>query len=351
MNRVKQKLTDFLAAYPKVTIGLSDLERAFQGEQIDYERFANLILDFENEKSLEAVRAHGRNGKPLSLAYQYRIHKRLLTGAYSRELHQWSQKLHPAINLDGYYSLGQNQWQEDLPYIGLVDAYLKRERFPARQAPAPERSYELVQDEKWITDRGGQALLERLGVWDQLKIVPVSDPLMLAVNLSIVPDNKKHMHLIVENKTTFQGLLPVLAQLPFSTLIYGCGRKIVGNLGMLPFQYPAQHAEHELYYFGDLDLEGILIWYDLRARFGGVRLALPFYKACLEKEPSKGKLNHRLNEQALRAFTDCFSENESDRINAMLHTGGYIPQETLRSEDLIRIGREALWSGNCSQSN
>lgn len=55
MMRYKQKLIDFLCTFPKVTVGLSDLERAFQGEQIDYETFAGIVLELENEGSLGAV--------------------------------------------------------------------------------------------------------------------------------------------------------------------------------------------------------------------------------------------------------------------------------------------------------
>ena len=192
--------------------------------------------------------------------------------------------------------------------------------------------------------------MERLGIWEQLQIVPVSDPLMLAVNPSIGFSSKNHLHLIVENKSTFQGLVPELPGMAFSSLILGYGRKIVGNLGMLSLQYPVQSAEHELYYFGDLDLEGILIWYDLHLKFG-VELALPFYQACLEKPPARGKQNHRLNEEALRAFTRCFNKEESNQIITMLGDGCYIPQETLKSEELVRIGREAAWSRNGCQSN
>ncbi|EOS55016.1 Wadjet anti-phage system protein JetD domain-containing protein [Paenibacillus barengoltzii] len=350
MMRYKQKLIDFLCTFPKVTVGLSDLERAFQGEQIDYETFAGIVLELENEGSLGAVNSHGRNGKPLSLAYHYRIHKRLLQEEYVRELHQWSSRLHPDISLDIYYGLSPDIWRADLPYIEQIDAYLKRGSRPTRQAPAPERSYELVRDEKWITDHGGQALLERLGIWEQLQIVPVSDPLMLAVNPSIRFASKKHLHLIVENKSTFQGLVPELPGMAFSSLILGYGRKIVGNLGMLRLQYPVQSAEHEIYYFGDLDLEGILIWYDLHVKFG-VELALPFYQACLKKPPARGKQNHRLNEEALRAFTRRFNKEESNQIIAMLGEGCYIPQETLKSEELIRVGREAVWSQKGCQSN
>ncbi|MCA1292776.1 DUF2220 domain-containing protein [Paenibacillus sp. alder61] len=350
MMRYKQKLIDFLCTFSKVMISLSELEQAFQGEQIDYETFAGIVMELENEGSLEAVKSHGRNGKPLSLAYHYRINKRLLQGEYVRELHQWSTRLHPDISLDAYYRLSPDIWRADLPYIEQIDAYLKRGSRPTRQAPAPERSYELVQDEKWITDHGGQALLERLGIWEQLQIVPVSDPLMLAVNPSIGFTSKNHLHLIVENKSTFQGLVPELPGMAFSSLILGYGRKIVGNLGMLSLQYPVQSADHELYYFGDIDLEGIMIWYDLHVKFG-VKLALPFYLACLDKPSARGKQNHRLNEEALHAFISFFNQEEANRINAMLGEGCYIPQETLKSEELIRVGRETVWSQKGYQSN
>lgn len=346
----KQRLIDFLSKYPRSTIGLSELEQAFHGESLDYEMFAGIVLELENEGTLAAVKVHGRNGRPISLAYQYRVHKRLLQEGHVRELHQWSVKLHPSINLDAYYRLSQEVWRADLPYIKQIDAYLKRGVQPARQAPAPERSYEMVQNEKWITDLGGQALLERLGIWEQLKVVSVTDPLMLAVNPSINFDNLLHLHLVVENKTTFQGLVANLSELPFSSLIYGCGRKIVGNLGMLQVQYPVPHAQHEIYYFGDLDLEGILIWYDLQTRFP-IKLALPFYRACLETEPSRGKQNHRLSEKALHAFAAWFPARESEQLIDMLQAGYYIPQETLQSPDLVRIGREGDWNLIDTHSN
>jgi len=343
MERHKQLLFDFLSKFPKVTVGLSDLERAFQGEEIDYETFAGIILELEREGSLTAVKSHGRNGRPVSLAYYYRINKRLLQDDNVRELHQWGMRLHPDISLDVYYGLSPDVWRADLPYIEKIDAYLKQGSLPTRQAPAPQRSYELVQDEKWITDHGGQALLERLGLWEQLQIVSVNDPLMLAVNPSIEFTRKKHLHLIVENKTTFQGLLQELPGLAFSSLIWGCGRKITGNLGMLRLQYPVQDAEHELYYFGDIDLEGIRIWYDLHRKFG-VQLALPFYLACLVKPPAKGKENHRFSEEALRVFTSFFSTKQSEQLVSILGNGGYIPQETLTSEELVAVGRGSVWS-------
>ncbi len=343
MQECKQLLIDYICRQTRATVGLEELEQLFRGKPLEYEVFAGAVLELEREGSLEAVKAHGRNGKPLSLAYRYRVRKRTMQDEHIRSLHQWNARLHPALSLDAYYRLTPEVWEKDLPYLRQIDAYLQSNPWPSWEAPAPERSYELVRDEKWMTDGGGQALLERLGIWGKLRVIPVSDPLMLAVNPSVPMAPGLHLHLVVENKTTFQGLAAALPELPFSTLIYGCGRKIVGNLEMLRLQYPIPQAEHRIFYFGDLDREGILIWYDLQLR-NQVRLALPYYQACLRQTPSKGKEHHRVHDAAVASFASCFPEEEAARIAAMLQEGYYIPQETLPGGELIRIGRTAAWS-------
>jgi hypothetical protein len=88
-----------------------------------------------------------------------------------------------------------------------------------------------------------------------LKIIPVSDRLMFALNPRLLQE-KKQWHLIVENKTTYQGLLPALKETCFSTLIYGSGNKITGSMELFQNQYPIE-AEHIFCYFGDLDKSGI----------------------------------------------------------------------------------------------
>lgn len=342
---IKSTLVEGIRNCKKSTIDLVELERLFSGERTEYEVFAEAVLRLEQEGVIEAVKSHGRNGKPIQLAYQYRIRKYRLQEEHVKLLHKFTLKLHPLINLDAYYGLGEAVWISDMTYIERVDSYLKQSSLPTREAPAPERSFELVGDEKWITDKGGQALLERLGLWDRLLVIPVSDPLMMAVNPSIPFESERHLHLIVENKTTFQGLLGGLSETSFSTLIYGCGRKIVGNMGMFRLQYPVNSGEHQFIYFGDIDLEGILIWYDLQNKYA-VQLALPFYTACMDKPAVRGKENHRWNEMALTTFTSCLPAETAGRLEQFLRDGCYIPQETLKSEELMCIGRSAVWNSN-----
>ena len=123
------------------------------------------------------------------------------------ELHTYNQRFHTAIRLDRYYALPVEMFQQDLPFLEQLDSYLKENHLPEELVPAPERSAELVGDEKWIDERGGRELLERVQLWEFLNIIPVSDPLMMAVNVKTL-HQPSQVHLIVENKTTYQALLP-----------------------------------------------------------------------------------------------------------------------------------------------
>nr|NNM89420.1 hypothetical protein [Bacilli bacterium] len=370
---IRQILIHYLCTYSKAKINLSELEEAISiapelQPRVLEDQFAHAILAFETEGILEPVKAHGRTGKRVSLAYQYRIHKSKLQEEYFRTLHQIGATLHKELHLATYYGLHQEIFQSDLPYIKKIDAFLKTNDWPKIPAPAPERSYELVQDEKWITDRGGHAVLERLGLVEKMNMIPVSDPLMFAINPKIPSENEHQRHLIVENKTTFQALMTDLPSLPFTTVIYGSGRKIVGNLDMLPYQYPVKTSSTTLYYFGDLDREGIAIWHDLHKKFHvhhssqsedqtkerrnqgahfTLLLAIPFYRACLAKTSTPGKQNQRKHELALQAFTSQFPENDADKITSMLLQDHYIPQETLKREELVRIERNLRGTSRC----
>ena len=339
---MKDYLINYLKAYKKITIPLEDIEKRFQGKATTYEEFARTILELEQAGIVEMVKSKGRNSKVPSLAFQYRIQKGKLQQSFHQELQQYRIMLHSLIKLDAYYSLHSDQWYQDLPYIKKIDHYLCENPLPKEAVPAPERSFELVGDEKWITEKQGKECLERIALWDKLNIIPVSDPLMFATNPHAF-QNTQHHHFIVENKTTYQGLLEALSYTLFTTLIYGCGKKIVKGIEHLENQLPLKDANHTLHYFGDLDYEGISIWYSLQKRVE-TKLALPFYRACLNKRYVHGKQNQRRNDEALSAFLQHFELSEQQAITEMFDNGGYYPQEVLKTVDLQQIWRNTSWT-------
>ncbi|GAC43559.1 Wadjet anti-phage system protein JetD domain-containing protein [Paenibacillus popilliae] len=345
MKDIKEMLVDYLRSLRKATVYTEQLERAAEGMPITYEEFAAAILVLEQSGLLEEIRSGGRNPRPPHVAYRYRIHVSSLRSGLQQRLHQLRLELHPSISLDRYFMLGESVLDSDLPFIMKIDRYLQTCGLPADSAAAPERSFALVGDEKWIKEKDGQALLERMGLLDKLKLNSSPDPVMFAVNPSrgIHPGHEEsHVHLVVENKTTFLALLPALSETIFHTLIYGCGNKIVGNIDMFAQQYPAASGAHRFYYFGDIDYAGIHIWSSLSRKVPMIP-ALPFYRACLEKPAVPGKTNQWPAESALHQFGMFFASAERERMARNLTSGHYYPQETLSAQHLQQIGKEATW--------
>jgi hypothetical protein len=329
-----------LLHYKRKTISLTELEKLAAMKSPSYPDFAKKIAELEKEGILEMVKSRGRNQHSPSLAYHYKINKALLNKEYHTELQSYRLKFHPKINLDPYFSLDPAIWGRDVAYLEKIDYYLNTYGFPKEEVPAPERSFELVQDEKWLVEGKGSDVLVRIGLWEDLKILPVSDPLMFAIHPERM-EATHHLHLIVENKTTYQALLPELTSTNFTTLIYGSGNKITKSMENFHHQLPIE-GEHHFYYFGDVDQSGITIWYTLNNRTKVIP-AYPFYLACLQKNAVFGKTNQRPNEVALEKFLQFFSRNVQEKIRTVLHQGAYYPQEILKTRELQQIWREAEW--------
>jgi hypothetical protein len=339
---MREQVIQGLLKHTKKTITIEELERMNLSNTLTYEQFAQLMISLEEEGVLEMVKSKGRNTRTPSVAYTYRIQKQQLKKELHEEIKHYRLQLHPSIKLDSYFGLDPSHWKSDLSYLQSIHHYIEAYGFPDYEVPAPERSVELVGDEKWIIEGLGRELLERVGLWEMMKVIPVSDPLMFAVNSKVLT-NQTLTHLIVENKTTYQALVDALLETDFCTIIYGSGNKIIKSIEQFERQLPIFHATHTFYYFGDIDRSGMFIWERLNER-QPVKLAMPFYQACLKKPSLEGKTNQRMDEAAVEAFLAFFSEEERTKLKSILERGHYYPQEVLKTRELQDIWRQAQWN-------
>ncbi|SER90151.1 Wadjet anti-phage system protein JetD domain-containing protein [Salisediminibacterium halotolerans] len=333
MNSLLLKFKNLLSQHNKQTIQLQELEQLVSGIVTDYETFANIVLTLESEGILTMVKAPGRNQKQPALALKYRIQKQQLQAEHHEAIKQFRATCHPDIQLDAYFQHDPTVWEADLPALRNLDGYLYTYGLPAFEAPAPERSVEIMKDEKWI-ESSGACILERTGLWEKLRIHPVSDPLMLAVNPHML-FSQELTHLIVENKATYQALQPVLSETRLATLIYGAGNKITKSIEHLERQLSAFEKKHTIYYFGDMDYEGIAIWH--RIQYRGAVPAVPFYNACLLKPALTGKTHQRPALEAVAAFTSYLEPDDAAALEAALSAGQYYPQEILSTQQLQEV--------------
>jgi hypothetical protein len=345
MSEIQHKLIKILQSTNRAKIWIEELEKTFEGYLITYEQFAEAVLALEQSTVLTEIKSAGRRARRPSLANRYRINHSTINSEHKQRIHNFRLELHPLISLDRYFSEGELRFYSDLPNLQKIHRYLLDNGLPTDFSSPEERSFALVGDEKWITEKNGRAMLERIGLWEKLRIEFSYEPLMMGINTTVLAhaSTEPCLHLIVENKATFQALLPILTETSFHTLIYGCGNKIVGNMEMFSLQFPLQNREHRFYYFGDLDYKGIQIWHHLSTRVQ-VLLALPFYTACLDKPPVKGKTNQLKDDQALEHFLSCLSKKYGERLKQTLVDGGYFPQEILSSTQLRQIWRGMEWS-------
>ncbi len=335
------ELKKALALYPKKTIDFNALQQISRAYVDSYEVFAREVLQLEEEGVLTMVKSKGRAMRKPSIALQYRVNHAKLKQAHHHIVQQFRMQFHPAINLDYYYNNDPKIWETDLPFLKKIDAYLRINGFPEDMIPAPERSFALVGDEKWLTEKKGKELLERVHLLEKMGIVPVSDPLQFAINPGQIKEQVQ-FHLIVENKTTYQGLLQKIEETTFATLIYGSGKAIIHRMEQFEQQYPVK-AQHYFFYFGDIDREGMNIWYSLTKK-RHVALALPFYRACLKKVAAKGKEYQRKQLEAEQAFLEKFSDKEKVQMEEKLREGYYYPQEILQTKELQEIWEESNWT-------
>lgn len=340
-------ILSYLKSKKKKTLFLTELQKLLPGDT-SYEDFAHVVNILENKGILKPIKNHGTNNKAIPLYNSYRVNQTYFKGRLIDEIQSYKLSIHSDLDLQTYITLDERIWKQDLPYIMKLDTYLKENGFPKEVAAAPERSYQITGDEKWIDEKKGKTILQRLKIWDKLKITYNTDPLMLAINPTEYAHNHEHIHLIVENKATYYDCLPFLAETCLTTLIYGAGWKIVSNIQQLERQIGLEDQHHILYYFGDLDHEGLSIWYALEAQRKVVP-AVDFYEKLLQKPRTKGKANQKPNADSIQSFVSYFSEEVGKKIQELLKEGYYYPQEGLDKHDIQELWRHIQWRKELEQ--
>lgn len=322
---MKNEIIALLKAHKRKRIKLIDLEKKLPSH-CDYWEYSEVILSLIDEGFLSTVKASKYNGKIPELPNQFNIHKHILNKEFYRELAGFVLEYGNKISIDTYYDLDEEIWRADLPYLKMIVNFLDLNGIPKETHTTQEMSYILTGDEKWLFN-GGVKLLKRIDLYDKLPITNENEPASFAINPNQIQGN--HKHLIVENKSVYYRLLPLLKETAFSTLIYGGGWRIISSIVDFRKQYPFE-GDHKFYYFGDIDYEGLKI-YRVLSGVEAMDLAISFYKLLMTKEMSRGKETQINDEKATTFFCSVLGS----RIEDVLSDGYYWPQEGLNTEELM----------------
>ena len=333
-----ENLQQHLLKCKRKTITLDALQKASRDN--DYARFFPDIRNLEDQGVLVPIRAAGTDHA--GLARKYSIHRGALLSRSATQIEQEAVAAHilGELHLDWYTAQPLKVWTQDLPAIEQLSAYLDEHPEPPAPASLQQRSYDMFRDEKFLLEHAD--FLSHLDISrKRLAIASETDPLMLAFQPT--PGQTSYAHLVFENKAPWSALLPHLPETMFSTLILGYGWKICAGLHQLPQQCGAPTARHVVWYFGDLDWEGIRIFAELKKKCPlEVQLAVPFYEAFFAHPASTGKDNQNADPESLAAFLAKMPPGDAPRIRQLLDGGHYYPQEALPEPELLTCAKEVL---------
>lgn len=331
------------------------LEQIADEQQIDqYSLLVDFVYGELEAGHLKPVKSHGTNGKKPALFKDYHVMQEKPDD--TKYLEEIRYRLSSRIDISYYLSHPQ-QYAVEREEVLALSRYLDTEE---KQLQIPvslnERSFAIWGREKFLScqDRQkkgeitGRKILAHTGItWEDLNIYETTEPLAYYCRSRIVPQNI----LIIENKDTFYSMRRYLMQqrqtifqMPVDTLIYGAGKGILKafrdrSLCVEPY---VQDAGNQLYYFGDLDFEGIRIYEQLQEKFQKevcIRPFVPAYEAMVFKglqnfglerlpETKKGQ-----NRELTGVFMEYFSAKIQEKMCHVLENGKYIPQEIINIQD------------------
>ena len=290
----------------------------------EYQKQYEYIINLLEEKKIKPVKASRLNGKSPALYREYWLLEE--TKDYSNFIEELRYQIIPDISVD-YYLKHLESYEADREWVLQLNKYLKERKETLQfKVSANERSFEIWGREKFLSKGQGRRILKRCGLeMSFFNIYETTEPLAYYSRTRNVPQNL----LILENKDTFFSMR--------RRLLKGIFRSFEDfDLCVEPYM---KAAGNQIYYFGDLDYEGIGIYENLSADFGEKWNIVPF-EAGYTKMLSKAKgvdsipeTKEGQNRNIKDIFFSYFSMEQVKRMKEILEKGYYIPQEILNISD------------------
>ncbi len=290
---------------------------------------------------LAPVKSSGFNGKRPPLYQRYRKIKPKKD--LSPLIIQADRTIQPPLSA-AFYKKHPALFEQDQAMIYALQDWLVDHPVPPEMVSCNERSFEIFGQEKLLA-KHGERLCKNLGVdpaW--LAYYQTYEPLSV-VSKSNEPGNL----LIVENLDPFVSIRNLLQNqkstilgFPLQSVAYGAGRRIESTFMDL-LQFGSKSLKQSLdpvYYWGDLDYEGIRIYESFVNRYPQIQIVpwKPGYEAMLEQANqylASGKTMPAYKEGQLETagekFFSYFDEKFKTQILAFWKQGSYIPQEILNA--------------------
>ena len=307
-------------------ISLDDLLHTRQ--DLDYQEQYEYIMKLLEKGQIKPVKASKSNGKKPALYREYWMVEEQKD--YSNYIEEIKYTFSTMISVD-YYLAHPDTYEKDRIWVLMLNEYLKKHT-DALLTPESlnERSFEIWHREKFLDREQGKKILKRCGLnVEALNVYRTTEPLSYYTHTRNTPQNI----LILENKDPFFSMRNYLLNghteifgAEIGTLIYGAGKGIIRSfqdfdLCAEPYM---KHPKNTIYYFGDMDYEGIGIYENLAEKFRSRWKIIPFvpaYQAMLGKAEQIIELpetKEHQNRNISTQFFSCFDEIMVKKMEAVL---------------------------------
>ncbi len=313
----------------------------------DYTQLYNAICSLIDEEVIKPIKKSGTNGMKPALYNKYFIIDEQKD--YSMYKDEINFNLNPTINTS-YYLKNISKYIEDRENILKLSIFLDKSKHKLENTISKnERSFQIWQKEKFLSDGKGEKLLKNLGFdLSFLNIYETTEPIAYYSVNKNVPQNI----LIIENKDTFYSIRKYLMETScnqilgqnISTVIYGSGKKIYKSFSDFklcgePYFFD---KNNRILYFGDLDYEGIIIYEGIYEMFKDnieIELFNNAYTYMIDKYISNNielpDTKEFQNKNIRDIFLNNFNEKYRELILDILTSGRYIPQEIINITDIM----------------
>lgn len=308
----------------------------------DYECLAKEVGRLVQQNAISPVKSKksGTNGRIPPLYNKYRIVRQ--ENDYSVALEE-IKLLNPRLNISGYLEKPVLYEKHREILVKLSDYLWGKAALLDEPMSQNERSLSIWEFEKLLGQK--EALVSEVLRFNGLNSLDLNyyntpEPFIEYVHERANPMNV----LIIENKDTWFSFRKVMLETGLNrflgvgihALLYGEGRKITGRNGRID-EYDAQwyHGnKNTYYYFGDLDFEGIQIFFDLKAYnpSADIRLLKDAYMMMVQLGdghtlPVSADKRNRTGRYS--EFLGYFPKEVAAKMGIILESGRYIPQEIL----------------------
>lgn len=328
--------------FDKKKITVEEIEKIYKVNT--YNDLYILVSKLIENNEIEAIKSSGGNGKKPALYKRYKIVEQENDNSFY--IDELNYKILSKFDIS-YYKKNINKYKEHREYILALNEFIK-ENEALLKVPLSmnERSFQIWGREKFLQREEGKLILKNLGLnLDYLNYYDTSEPLAYYSKSKKVPQNI----LILENKDTYYTMRKYLINFnniilgkEIDTVIYGAGKGIIKAFKDYDISVEDYLAskENKIYYFGDLDYEGIIIYESFYDKYKDLYNISPFiegYKKMIDKVNninSLPKTKDGQNRNINKYFLQEFSLEYKEKIKNILNSDLYIPQEIINIIDL-----------------